>query len=458
MHKFTTSIIPTEPIFCGTRKELDLRAVCVFSALGFFLDSDTFWLDQKTLPVASNCEIDDGGKLISSKPYFKWHYNPRAMTLKQAAEEFTELFENIVREQTAGRKVILPLSGGLDSRTQAAALKNIGAQVNAYSYSFENGHNETKYSAQIADAEDFSFQSWTIKPEYLWNVIDDLAAINGCYSEFTHPRQMAFFENYGSLGDVFSLGHWGDVLFDDMGIADDLPPCEQVAVLIKKVVKKGGLELGSALWQSWGLEGSFEDYLFERIKTLHSAVNIPTSANASVRAFKSMFWATRWTSVNLAVFSAVKPITLPYYDRRMCEFICAVPEKHLAGRQIQIEYLKRQAPELAKIAWQDQRPFNLYNYNLNKTPWNIPYRIYDKVKRGANRGQYVQRNWELQFLGERNARQLKKRLFDEPKLTAWIEKDLIEKFYRQFTTENPVYYSHSVSMLLTLSLFSRHFK
>lgn len=458
MNNFSTPIIPQRPIFYGDHNSLDYRAVCIYTALGFFLGTDTFWVDKKVLPVASDCRTDENGLLISSTPYFTWQYNPREITLERAADEFGELFETIVDEQTKGKKVILPLSGGLDSRTQAAALKNNGAQVNAYSYSFQNGHDESRYSARIARTQGFPFRSLLIKPGYLWDAIDKLARINGCYSEFTHPRQMAFYEEYRSMGDIFSLGHWGDVLFDDMGVPDDLSFDEQVNAILKKVVKKGGMELGAALWKAWELEGSFEEYLYEKIKSLHSSIDIPRSANARIRAFKSLYWAPRWTSVNLSIFESVHPISLPFYDNRMCEFICTVPEKHLSGRQIQIAYLKKRAPRLAKITWQEHRPFNLYNSHLDKLPWNLPYRIYSKVKRSINTNKLIQRNWELQFIGEENDKQLKDRLFNETKFSEWVPRQVTEDFYYKFRTKDAVYYSHSVSMLLTLSLFSRHFK
>ncbi len=453
-----TSLIPQKPVYFGKQDVLDYKAICVFSALGFFLDTDTFWTNKSSLPAATDFELDEKGKVISSRLYFSWHYEPRDLKLAQATDEFADLFERIVFEQSKNLKVILPLSGGLDSRTQAAALKIVGAEVSSYSYSFSDGLDETQFAQRIAKAQEFPFLRFTINSGYLWDVVDNLAKINECYSEFTHPRQMAFIDDYEKLGDVFNLGHWGDVLFDDMGVSDDLPFDDQVTVVLKKVVKKGGLELASALWKAWGYEGNFEEYLYERIRALHGAIDIQSSANARIRAFKSMYWAPRWTSVNLSIFESIKPISLPYYDNRMCEFICTIPEKHLAGRKIQIEYLKRRAPELANITWQDQRPFNLYNYDWNKVPWNLPNRILVKAKRVLNRKKHIQRNWELQFLGEENEKKLKERLFKEPKLTEWIPRELIREFYRKFQTEDPVYYSHSVAMLLTLSLFSKYFK
>jgi rhodanese-related sulfurtransferase len=448
-------IIPTKQIINSSKydnKSYNYKAICIFSALGFFLDDDTYFEGEKVLKPATNYIFKDN-KIVDSVKYFKWNYSPRDINLRQATEEFTELFESIVKEQIDNRTVILPLSGGLDSRTQAAALKNIGANVNAYSYCFLNGHNETKYSERIAKISGFPFKNFTIERGYLWKCIDRLAEINQCYSEFTHPRQMAFVDEYASLGEVFSLGHWGDVLFDDMGVPDDLPFQNQVDAILKKIIKKGGQELAEALWKEWEIEGNFMDYLRSRVEGLLKEIDIPNSANAQIRAFKSLYWAPRWTSVNLSVFESVRPITLPYYDNRMCEFICTVPEKLLSSRQIQIEYLKLRAPKLAKITWQDHRPFNLYNYQWDRTPWNLLYRIWSKINRTLNSKPLIQRNWELQFLGPENQLNLEKRLLKNNKFSNLTSVKLTENFYSKFLTENPVKYSHPISMLLTINSF-----
>lgn len=456
MNLIKTHIIPKKVQLIGEPKTLDYKAICVFTALGFFLEDDTYYVEQKALQPATEYQLENN-RVVSQKPYFKWYYQPVERSLQQITKEFATLFEQILTEQAAGQRVILPLSGGLDSRTQACGLQHLGAEVHSYSYQFEGGHAETAYAKKIAQVCRFPFESWSVPPGYLWDCIDELATLNGCYSEFTHPRQMAFIDRYASLGQVFSLGHWGDVLFDDMGVPDDLSVENQVAVLLKKIVKNSGMELATALWSAWGLEGNFKDYLYQRLKSLLININIPESANAQIRAFKSLFWAHRWTSVNLSVFESQRPIALPYYDNRMCEFICTIPEKYLAGRQIQIEYLKMRNPALARISWQSHKPFNLYNYHWNKTPYNLPYRVYDKIRRSIRSGTTIQRNWELQFVGEHNDRQLQHYLFENPALQNYIPEKIICHFYEQFTRQNAVYYSHPISMLLTLSLFFKNY-
>ena len=260
MKTIKTPIIPIKKTFAKVegKHELNLEAICVFSAIGFFLDTDTYWKDEVVLRPATINTLDDNGYLVESKSWFQWHYSPREIGFEDTLKEFTKLFETIVAEQTRDKKVILPLSGGIDSRTQAVALRN-HPNVKSYSYAFDGGYPEDKIGKRIADNCNFPFQSFSVKKGYLWSCIEELAEINKCYSEFTHPRQMAFIDKYKEMGAIFSLGHMGDLMFDSFGLPQ-LSLDEEVQVVVKMLLKKGGFELATSLWNSWGLEATFENY------------------------------------------------------------------------------------------------------------------------------------------------------------------------------------------------------
>ena len=460
MPEIKTSIIPDKQTLATLKEssdELDLEAICAFVALGFFLDDTTFWKNKKVLRAGTVNQLDDEGYLLSSSKYFDWSYEPdEKLTFDDAVNAFEALFENIIDRQVGDRKVILPLSGGLDSRTQAVALKALDKNVSSYSYAFENGYPEHKIGKKIAKHCNFEFKDFTIKPGYLWTSIEDLAKINACYSEFTHPRQMAIVDQFATLGEVFSLGHWGDVLFDDMGVPDNLDFQSQIEVLKKKIIKPSGLLLAEKLWEYFQLQGDFKTYLHERIATLLKTIAITNSANANIRAFKSVYWAPRWTSINLSIFESIKPITVPYYHNEMCQFICKVPERFLANRAIQIEYIKRKNPKLASIVWHQQKPFNLNTYKYNKSPYNLPYRVVSKLNRVGKemlKKSLVQRNWELQFLGESNQNKLNHYLFKG----GFLPKSMVQEVLNDFNTKDRVFHAHALSMVLTLSLWDNVF-
>jgi len=444
IEKKHNKIIPVDLFEGGKRQSLDKEAIAFFSASGFFAENDSYWKNDKWEALDFENQ--------------SWRYAPRDITLSDAVDEFAELFHQIVAEQTKEGKAILALSGGLDSRTLAVAMKVLGKNPYCYSYRFTSSFEETKYGREIAKIAGWEFDEFEIPKGYLWNDIEDSGRINDCYAEFTHARQVAVAENLSKKGDVWLLGHWGDVLFDDMGIKSTTPFVDQVDVLYKKVLKKGGDELASDLWKAWNLPGKFKDQLHARLEKMHARIDIE-DANARVRAFKSLYWATRWTSTNLNYFSHFKPMALPYYDDRMCRFIMTIPEKHLAGRQIQIEYIKKYSPEMAKIAWQDKAPYNLFDHHKQFTTEHLPYRVVNKAKRVINEKVFgkklIQRNWEIQFLGERNDKQLQHWLFENEAFNKLVPKVITEKYYQLFKTGDQVYWSHPLSILLTLSVFAK---
>ena len=98
--KINNSIISKKPVeyAISADGQIDLKAICIFAAIGFFLDDDTYWTQKKILKPATHNHLDKENKLISSSFYFKWHYTPRDITFEQALEEFTTLFETIIEE------------------------------------------------------------------------------------------------------------------------------------------------------------------------------------------------------------------------------------------------------------------------------------------------------------------------------------------------------------------------
>jgi len=458
MKTIKTPILPIHQTIVKVegKHKLDLEAICMFAAIGFFFDTDTYWKDEKVLSPGTISTVNEKDELISSKKWFEWHYTPRAISFNDTLQEFTDLFETIIEEQTSNKKVILPISGGLDSRTQATALKHLEADIFSYSYEFQNGYSETKIAEQIASICDFDFQSFKIKEGYLWDKLDDLVNLNQCYSDFTSPRQMAIADEFSEMGDVFCLGHWGDVLFDSYN-CKSMSHDEQAQFLSHKLLKRGGLEFASDLWQVWHLEGDFKTYFENRISKALNEIKI-TDTNARLRVFKSKYWASRWTSVNLSVFEKYRPIRLPYYDNRMCEFICSIPEKFLKDRQLQIAYVKKRSPELAKVTWQDKRPYNLNNYKNQNALKTLNYKIQNKIRRSLNSvlgKPYIQRNWELQFLGETNREQLEA-VITKSNLKDFVSEDIIERYVSNFFRENDLQNAHTINMLLVLAKFNQN--
>ena len=425
--------------------DIDLPAIAEWIACGFFLGDKNFTKKEFRQEADFNCEPS-------------WFYEPRDITFKSAVEEFTHIFENLILTNVKNKRIILPLSGGLDSRTIASALRNRDNIV-TYSYEFLGGVKETKYARRISKEMSWPFNNYLIPKGYLWDRIELLAEINLCQSDFIHPRQMAVIDQISKLGDLIISGQWGDVLFDLPKLSAKENLDNQTRFLFHKIVKPGGLFLSKKLWEEWGFTGKFEKILFNRIKQLLLEIKIENPSRR-VQAFKSIHWAQRWANPNLNIFSSNCELFAPYYENAVCEFICSIPNNYLRDRKIQIKYIQNSSPSLAKIPWQIF-DLNLYNYKYFNN-FFFPRRVYRFLMRNfnekiLNNPLTIQRNWELQFLGSENRKHLEYWLFEKKRINDIVPSDLINNFYDKFTNENQVIYSHPISMLLTLSLWCEKF-
>ena len=435
----------TKNIKPGYGKDLDLISIAEWIACGFFLGDGNF-----------TKRLNSQEKFISNKKH--WYYQPRDISFNSAVEEFTHIFENLINNNIGRKKIILPLSGGIDSRTIASALRK-SDNVVAYSYEFSGGVKETKYARSISKEMGWPFYDYLIPKGYLWEKIDELSDINFCQSDFIHPRQMAVISEISKHGELIISGQWGDVLFDLPKIKNDESLNNQTKFLFKKIVKPGGLELSKKLWVEWGLAGDFENILFDRLKNLLSEIKIENSSRR-IQAFKSIHWAHRWANPNLNIFSNNCELFAPYYENEMCEFICKTPDIYLRDRKIQINYLKNTSPKLAEIPW-EVYDLNLYNYKYFNSLY-MPRRVYRFLVRMFKEKvlklpPIIQRNWELQFIGEENNKNLKHWLFKNKLLNEIIPSSLVNQLYQNFLSGNKVILSHPISMLLTLSVWCKKF-
>ena len=227
--------------------------------------------------------------------------------------------DDIINESIKNRKTLLPLSSGLDSRT---LFSNMCKKENLilFSYEFKGGVNENKICNRLSDLFEIPSYLFEIEKSYIWNKIDQLYEGNKCFTDFTHPRQMGVIDGLENIGEVVLLGHWGDVLFDCHYKNNKISFDEQVNFLINKIVKPSGLELANDLWAHWGMQDSFEINFINRITNLYREIQID-NVSARIRAFKSLYWAPRWTSINLLFFDCLGEVVVPYYSNRMCEFM-----------------------------------------------------------------------------------------------------------------------------------------
>jgi asparagine synthetase B (glutamine-hydrolysing) len=456
----------------ASRRQIDWLALQAFFAQGFFPADRTFFDDVRILQPASHYVFDEEGKIREQSRYWNWWHQPnRNRSYDETVDEFGGIFREVMQDVTRDGRVALPISGGLDSRSTAIIADNDqtiteGPDLWAYSYGYTHDSVETNIARQIASARRLPFQSFTIKP-YLFQKLDlVLDSVEG-FQDITQCRQASVLDEIAINADYVVAAHWGDVWMDTMGLAvgdrganhnqSDLDEGAIVDFAVKKTRKTGS---------EWLLENVAEPHLKTRKgdETLADAARQEIAKLREIKcpdfrlkAFKTDNWSFRWTVASLRMFQPAAFARLPFYDTRLTDFFCTIPSEFVRGRQLQIDYLKRMAPDLAKITWQTYDA-NLFNYHHHNS-WLLPKRAVKKARRLISRKKVVERNWEVQFSNSDGRAGLNELLLRTGlRLHSFVSPakvgTLLQEFYADPYARKRGY---TVSMLLTLSTWMERY-
>ncbi|MDU3134369.1 MAG: asparagine synthase-related protein [Winkia neuii] len=132
---------------------LNRQDAALFPHIGYVLSDRTLLEGVRALQAGTRVELGEGGQLAHA-PYFTYGFLPDPVTDQaEYAQLFTAALEESlgrVLNQAGSRQLVIPLSGGLDSRLMAAFLKQLGApNVLTFTYGKE-GSKEGQISHSVA--------------------------------------------------------------------------------------------------------------------------------------------------------------------------------------------------------------------------------------------------------------------------------------------------------------------
>lgn len=440
--------------------ELDLQAIAEFFRFGFFLGESTYWQGVRLFPPATHTVMNESGKIIAQTAYWQWHYEPsESLRYDDAVDQLHTVLRDALHSQVRGKRVALPLSGGLDSRSTLAEVGVAGLgganRIFAYSYGFDEGSVETAIARKLGSKRGLEVHTWTIKP-YLFDQIGKIVASVEGFQDITQCRQAYVLDNLARQADFVVAAHWGDVWLDDMGFRNQTLPEEGVIaeMMLQKFSRNGSEMLQTLL--SATLPTDWREVMRSRLQQSLRTTATISDFDFKIKAWKTSHWSFRWTLSSLRMFQAGLFPLLPFYDNRMADFFLCVPSRFVAGRQLQIDYLKRFAPDLAKVKWQPY-DVNLYHYQGFNT-WLLPSRAAKKLWRTAFARHNIQRNWEAQFLNPQGQEGLRHYLLGSGlKLHGLIPARSLDLLLSQFFQQPTAQRGYAVSMLLTFSAWMEQY-
>ncbi|WP_374686503.1 asparagine synthase-related protein [Promineifilum sp.] len=441
---------------------LDWEGLASFFAFGFFAADRTHLTGLRILRPATHYRFDSQGRLLAAERYWQWRYEPDARRDYEATlAEFADLFGRVMRDLTADGRIAVPISGGLDSRSTVAPLAAdavASGRLWAYSYGYHPGSIETRLAGQVAAARRLPFDAFTLSPYLFDRLPDVLAAVEG-FEDVTQCRQAGIVDEIGRHADYLIAAHLGDLYLADMGLTaiDGRDDAALLAAALHKLLKGGRAWLLTHLVQPQLGATPIDEVLRNLVAGELENLRAVGEPDFRIKAFKVDQWCARWTTVALRMFQPVAFPRLPFYDTRLADFFLTVPTEYVRGRRLQLDYLRRYAPDLARVPWQATGR-DLYHTGGDNA--------LDAARRAAHKGwrwlsnrSAPERNWEVQFLGQTGRAGLRRWLlgahvgvhagaplheFVAPRAVA----DLLAAFERDPYTDKRGY---TVSMLLTFS-------
>ncbi|HWZ85069.1 MAG TPA: asparagine synthase-related protein [Thermoanaerobaculia bacterium] len=440
-----------------SRRRLDWTGLAGSFAFGFFPQDRTFFDDVRILRPATHFVFDERGRPGREERYWQWRHAPDLRrSYADSVEELGATLHRVLDDQAASGRVAVPISGGLDSRSTVAALTRGdrpagAARLWSYSYGYTEDSVETRIAQQVASARRLPFEAMTIGP-YLFDRIGTILSCVEGFQDITQSRQAAVAGLLGREADAVIAAHWGDVWLDGMGLEgrSSASETEVLEHAFGKIAKRGRRWLLDVI-AAPRLGQPPDPLLRELVGGELARVGAIEDPDFRVKAFKTEQWSFRWTLASIRMFQAAAFPRLPFYDTRLTDFFATVPSAMVSGRRLQIDYLKRFAPDLARIKWH-AFDTNLYRYRYFDTLL-LPSRALKKAARLLRSSRPPERNWEVQFLSERGRRDLEGALLKPgSKLHELVSaEDLRALLVSFFAAPFEDGRGYTVSMLLTLS-------
>ena len=433
-----------------SRRRIDAPGLCAFLGCGFFLGDRTLYDDIHVVPPAMEITFDRDGVVTSRRRTWEWRHAPNtARSMRDLTAGLDAVLRPVARRMLVTGRTALPLSGGLDSRT-IAGIAPPESPPWAFSYGFHDRSLETRIAARVARARGLPFESFVVGI-YLFDQLETIAGCLEGFQDLTQARQAAVLPELGAHADYVLAAHWGDVWLDDMGWhgSPAATASEVAGFALAKMLKRG------RRWLLDNVAAPLVDEPPEMIVAQQVAEGMrPFEAiedpDFRVKIFKTWNWSFRWTVNSLRAYLPAAFPRLPFYDPDVMRFFETVPTSQVAGRRLQIEWLKEYAPDLARIAWQPYDT-NLYRVDWYNS-WLLPKRALKKMLRSLRGGAPPSRNWEIQFLGAEERRRLRDSLLSRPHvLHELVSPEKIAELLDGFLAAPNAADGYTVSMLFSLA-------
>lgn len=333
-------------------------AVADFFHFGHLLGAETFFDGIELLPPASILVWQDGRSTL--KHY--WDLGLPEEYLGQPEPDLVDRLAHLTRQAVERRlddssdcRIGLLLSGGMDTRTLVAAIDRTKFKYPTFVFGTPNGE-DARYARQVADLIGNPHHFIELKPDYpkrwaakgVW-LTDGMMLSNVFYVLSPLPKVR-------ELVNVIFTGDCGDWI-----LGGGTPTEKQFANLSDEAVIQRRYDeyYNKGLIPEQQHSHFFSEQYYRRIgsRSVNSfrehfkKARVPGSTNKTVY-FALRHEALRTSGYGITLLRSQLLPRMPYYDNDLVDFALRVPPELRRDRHIQIQALKRLAPDLVRVPQQ----------------------------------------------------------------------------------------------------------
>jgi len=331
----------------GFNKIINSDAVAEFFTFGHLLGNKTFFKGIDVFPPASIFTYQNGEFEIKEYWDFKYEEDTNHNYSEDFyANELVKLFKQAVERRMKGNhKFGVLLSGGLDSRAVLAAIDKKHYPIHTITFTFPNSDDSYKIAKKVSEKRGTIHKQLELRKDFLIKYAEKGVYLTDGMINISHFHYISILDEIMKCANVIFNGVGG-------GTLGGAHLNKNGGDLIKVLNIKNKEEVLKELFSEEFYNNEIKGLLFSSIERELEKPNNKFSGNR-YEYFELRNRVRRAIGVAFNYLRSKFEDKMPFYDNDLVDFIVKIPPKLRYNHRIYIRFLKKLAPDLAKI------PYNL---------------------------------------------------------------------------------------------------
>lgn len=349
------------------RIEVDPAGLASMLSFGFHLGDLTLLSGVKCLPNARDIQYRAGTDALTIGSYWSYPYGEQEPWEGTEAELGEALHDHLTRafkrRMNGVDKVLLPISGGLDSRTMAGLLASSGfpGEVLAYSYG-QASSRDVRYGRAIARKLGYRHVTIPTPDDFITRHLKEAAWVFDAEWSAELNWGPRFSHLHPSLGDtkghLVLSGMFGDLILGEGAfvgkyrrLCGDEP---QATDRLMEAFFECNQEYRPLTETCALFEEPAADEAHERLQEIVRNTLLPLSSQRPFFALNRSEFLNRQRRHTATVAQSVeydRKVITPFLDRDVVDFATKIPYEHLCGKILYKHMIRDHLPTVAAIPY-----------------------------------------------------------------------------------------------------------